>query len=143
MFDCSTRCHLCSSALSSIRRDRLTLDIRFKFPNVCPRDLGVDDISLGGNLSVWRGRKSNIPINRWFINYLKTFILARVLNPTIGRTVVKKHLTEFLCFLISWSLGSIDIVDVVFHISIISRTQLSHSVDILNQSRIRTVHLSF
>jgi hypothetical protein len=125
------------------RRSGLTLDIRFKFPNVGSRNLGIDNISLGGNLSVWRSRKSNIPINRWFINYLKTFLLARVRDSTIERTVVKKHLTEFLCFLISWSLGSIDIVDVVFHISIISRTQLSHSVDILNQSRIRTVHLSF
>lgn len=129
------------SSIPWVLKAGLTLDIRFKFPNVGPRNLGVDDISLGGNLSVWRSRKCNIPIDRWFINYLKTFQLARVLNSTIGRTVVKKHLTEFLCFLISWSLGSIDIIDMVFHISIISHTQLSRSVDILNQSRIRTVHL--
>jgi hypothetical protein len=131
------------SSVPDVLRGGLTLNIRFKFPDIGPRNLGVDNISLGGNLSVWRSRKSNIPINRWFINYLKTFLLARVLNPTIGRTVVKQHLTEFLCFLISRSLGSIDIIDMVFHISIISHTQLSHSVDILNQSRIRTVHLSF
>jgi hypothetical protein len=110
--------------ISSIprRRSGLTLDIRFKFPNIGPRNLGIDDISLGGDLSVWRSRKGDIPIDRWFVNYLKTYILARVLKSTIGRTVVKKHLTEFLCLFISWSLGSIDIIDMVFHISTISLT---------------------
>jgi len=108
-------------------RGELTLNIGFKFPDVGPRNLGIDNISLGGNLSVWRSRKGNIPVDRWFVNDLKTLISARVLNSTIGRTVVEKHLTEFLCFLICWSLGSVDIIDMIFHISTISSTHANTS----------------
>jgi len=67
------------SSIPCVLEGELTLDIGFKFPDVGPRNLGINNISLGGDLSVWRSRKSNIPIDRWFINYLKTFILARVL----------------------------------------------------------------
>jgi len=108
-------------------RGELTLNIGFKFPDVGPRNLGIDNISLGGNLSVWRSRKGNISVDRWFVNDLKTLISARVLNSTIGHTVVEKHLTEFLCFLISWALGSVDIVDMVFHVSTISSTHADTS----------------
>jgi hypothetical protein len=56
----------------AISARRLTLDIRFKLPDVCPRNLGVDDISLGGNFGRRGGGESDIPVDWWFIDYFKT-----------------------------------------------------------------------
>jgi hypothetical protein len=104
--------------ISSAHRVGLTLDVGFKFPDVCPGNLGVNDISLGGNLGRRGSRKSDIPVDGWFINYLKTWPSARLLmHSQYRRAVVKKHLSEFLCFLICGSLGRIDIIDMIFHVS--------------------------
>ena len=103
-----------------------TIDIRFKLPNVGPRDLGVDDISLGGDLGGRGSGKSNISVNRWLVNYLKTYTLAPLHHSYDSRhTVVEEHLTEFLGLLICRSLGSIDIIDMVFHVPAISSTPSS------------------
>lgn len=110
----------------AISANGLTLDVGFKLSDVCPRNLGVDNISLGGDLGRRGGGKSDIPVDWWFIDYFKTLLLARLrVHALIRHTVVEEHLSEFLCLFISRSLGSIDIINMVFHVSAISPILIS------------------